>query len=251
MTLGTVTSTAFRRVTVTLLGISALVYNDWLLQFVVPTGLSQANSYVSETFAADQPYRVLFSSEELACAGVIIAAALGGCQLARGRLARAGWAAMVGFGMFSVADVLLPMQCAPSVDPYCTESPAHATTSALVHFALFSSMFLFVLAARQDGAGLPLLRRWAQWLLPVSMAAAISSVGPFFGYPGGQGIAQRIHLVTVGVWFMLLATELARAHTSAEFSRLSAPARTRRRAHHRRRRGAGRPWPRRRSAPVA
>lgn len=205
------TGAVSRRAAVWLLAAAAIVYNDWLLQFAVPTGLSQSDSYVSETFAANQPYRVPFSSEELACAMIIVVAALCAGRVARPGFAAAGWAAITGFGVFSVADVLLPMRCAPSVDPGCTESLPHITTSGLVHFALFASMALFIVAARQDAAGLPLVRRWGPWLLPVSMAAAISSVGPFFGYPGGQGIAQRIHLVTVGLWFILLAVVLSRA----------------------------------------
>ncbi|MGW7820133.1 hypothetical protein ACWGLF_18845 [Streptomyces puniciscabiei] len=46
-----------RAVAAVLLAVAALAYNDWLLQFFLPTGLDQCDSYVSELFAADQPYR--------------------------------------------------------------------------------------------------------------------------------------------------------------------------------------------------
>ncbi len=222
---------------VVLLAIAAVVYNDWLLQFVVPTRLRQSDSYVSEAFAADQPYRVLFSREELACSVITIVGALCACRLFRQRLAVGGWAAVAGFGLCSVADVLMPMRCAPSVDRGCTESLPHTMTSGLVHFALFASMALFIAASRQDGAGLRLARRWGPWLLPVSMAAAISSVGPFFGYPGGQGIAQRVHLVTAGLWLAMLAVEVSRtpaasasAVTPAASGRAVPPGKGRRRS---------------------
>jgi hypothetical protein len=211
-----------RRAAAVLLAVAAVVYNDWLLQFIVPTKLSQSDSYVSEAFAADQPYRVLFSREELACSVITIAGALCACRLSRQRLAVGGWAAVAGFGLCSVADALMPMRCAPSVDRGCTESLPHTMTSGLVHFALFASMALFIAASRQDGAGLRLVRRWGPWLLPVSMAAAISSVGPFFGYPDGQGIAQRIHLVTAGLWLAMLAVEVSR--TSPASAVAGAPA---------------------------
>ncbi|GAA2266156.1 MULTISPECIES: DUF998 domain-containing protein [Kitasatospora] len=198
------------------LAVASMVYNDWVLQFFLPTGLDQRDSYVSELFAADQPYRVLFSLVEVVCAGLIT----GGAVLARGlfpgRLAAAGCACLAALGVFSVADVLLPMRCAPSIEHGCPEgNPWHTTTSGLVHLVLFASMALFIAAARYSVPSLTLVRRWAPWLLPVSMAAAIATTGPFLGHPGGHGLAQRIHLVTAGVWFALLAAEAGRARAGS------------------------------------
>ncbi|MDF3293908.1 hypothetical protein [Streptomyces silvisoli] len=92
----------------------------------------------------------------------------------------------------------------------------HTLTSALVHFSLFASMAAFIIAAYSAPRRWPLVGRWARWLMPVSMAAAISSVGPYVGWPGGHGIAQRIHLVTVALWFFLLAAELRCRRTDGE-----------------------------------
>ncbi|MGW7824543.1 DUF998 domain-containing protein [Streptomyces puniciscabiei] len=191
-----------------LLTVAAVTYNDWLLQFWVPTGLDQRDSYISEAFAADQPHRVLFSVVELVTAVLVtIAAGLAVSALPRGWSA-AGWAALVAFGICSVADVALPMQCAASQEPGCPEDNlAHTMTSGLVHFTLFASMAAFILCARSAPGSGCRAGRWARWLLPVSMAAAISSAGPYIGCPGGHGIAQRIHLCTVGLWFWLLAAE--------------------------------------------
>ncbi|MFJ9854824.1 DUF998 domain-containing protein [Streptomyces sp. NPDC101150] len=195
-----------------LLCAAAFLYNDWLLQFLVPTGLPQADSYVSETFAADQPYRLLFSAVELTCVGaVIVGAGLAARSAPRGP-ALAGWGAVIAFGAFSVLDVLLPMGCAPSVERGCPpDNIQHTTTSGLVEFALFASMAMFGLAARRPGtAPASVAGRSVPWLLPVSMALAIATIGPYLGHPGGQGIAQRIHLVTIGVWLLLLAAEAHR-----------------------------------------
>ncbi|GAA1912660.1 hypothetical protein GCM10009753_50820 [Streptantibioticus ferralitis] len=203
--------------------VASVVYNDWLLQFFLSTGLDQRDSYVSELFAADQPYRTLFSCIELACAALVITAAF----LARSlfpQLLAAGWMAVVGVGVFSAADVLLPMRCAPSIERHCAEvNPWHTTTSGAVHFALFASMALFIVASHQGAPCLPLVRQWGPWLLPTSMAAAIATVGPFFGHPGGQGIAQRIHLVSVGVWFVLLSAELIAINNRPPRVRSSSP----------------------------
>ena len=193
---------------------SAVLYNDWLLQLFVPTGLAQADSYVSEAFAADQPYRTLFAGVELACAALITAAGMLGMTSSHraGTALRTGWTAVTAIGLFSIADVLLPMRCAPSRESGCPpDNVWHTTTSALVHLALFVSMALFTWVGRSRVGGWELVGRWGPWLLPVSMTAAVSSVGPYFGHSGGQGIAQRIHLVTVGCWFALLAVQLVRA----------------------------------------
>ncbi|WP_433455199.1 hypothetical protein ACQPXS_44820 [Streptomyces sp. CA-142005] len=78
-----------RAVAAVLLAVAALAYNDWLLQFFLPTGLAQRDSYVSELFAADQPYRALFATIEAAC-GLLIAAAPGTLHLPFGAAGACG-----------------------------------------------------------------------------------------------------------------------------------------------------------------
>ncbi|MEV6551899.1 DUF998 domain-containing protein [Streptomyces sp. NPDC051597] len=187
-----------------------MAYNGWLLEFLVPTGLDPANSYVSEAFAADQPYRILFSGIELSCDALLVSAALFMYREDARRLPRAGWVAIGAFGGFSVLDVMVPIRCAPSLGGGCEPvNPWHTATSGLVHFALFASMALFVAdTRRQHGAGHSPIRRWGPWLLFISMAAALATVGPLLGHPGGQGVAQRLHLVCVGLWLLLLAAGL-------------------------------------------
>ncbi|MFH8982593.1 DUF998 domain-containing protein [Streptomyces varsoviensis] len=193
-----------------LLAAAGVTYNDWLLQWWVPTGLDWRDSYVSEAFAADQPHRVLFNAIELATAAMVLAAAgLAGSVPGRRGWPAAGWGAVAAFGACSVADVALPMRCAPSREAGCPiDSVAHTLTSGLVHLSVFASIAAFVLAVRSAPRGGSRAGRWAVWLLPVSMATAIASAGPYVGYPGGQGIAQRLHLVTVGIWLWLLAADL-------------------------------------------
>ncbi|MEV0280754.1 DUF998 domain-containing protein [Streptomyces sp. NPDC050610] len=193
-----------------LLAAAGVMYNDWLLQWWVPTGLDWRDSYVSEAFAADQPHRMMFNVVELATAVIVLAAA-GLAVTVPGRRGwpAAGWGAVAAFGACSLADVALPMRCAPSREAGCpVDSVAHTLTSGLVHLSVFASIAAFILVARSGPSGGSRAGRWAVWLLPVSMAAAIASAGPYVGYPGGQGIAQRLHLVTVGVWLWLLAADL-------------------------------------------
>ncbi|WP_208897917.1 DUF998 domain-containing protein [Streptomyces incarnatus] len=133
----------------------------------------------------------------MACALLIAAAGLLARRPSPSGAAGAGWAAVTGVGVCSVADVMLPLRCAPSMEQGCPQgNVGHPLTSGSVHSALFTSMALLIVASRRGAPRLGLVRRWGPWLLPVSMAAAIATVGPFLGHPSGQGIAQRIHLAT-------------------------------------------------------
>ncbi|MEU4211840.1 DUF998 domain-containing protein [Streptomyces sp. NPDC026206] len=191
---------------------AAVVYNDWVLEFVLPTGLDARHSYVSELYAADQPFHAFFGGIEIVAAVLVVAGALLARRAVPGRLAAAGWWSLVAFGASSVADVIVPMRCAPSVESPCEAvNPWHTTTSALVHAALFASMALLVAAAATGGSPRPLLRRWGPWVLGSALLTALATVGPLFGRPGWHGMTQRAHLLLVGVWFVLLAAVLRAA----------------------------------------
>lgn len=199
------------RASALLFAVSAVLYNSWLLEFLLPTGLDPRHSYVSELYAADQPFRPLFGGIESVCAILVLVGALLAYRSTPGIWGRAGWLAMLGLGMSSFADVLLPMTCAPSLEPGCEPvHPWHTATSALAHFFLFASMALLSLSARTEEPGLPLVRRWGARILALALPAAVGTVGPLLGHPGWHGVPQRLHLTLVGVWFALLAAELAR-----------------------------------------
>ncbi|WP_327689839.1 DUF998 domain-containing protein [Streptomyces tubercidicus] len=195
-----------------LLAAGAVLYNGWLLEYLLPTGLDPRHSYVSELYAADQPFRPLFGGIESLCAVFVAVGALLAYGSASDGWGRGGWLAMLGLGMSSVADVLLPMRCAPSVEPACAAvHPSHTVTSALAHFFVFAAMALLSRAAVTARPRLPLLRRWGPRVLALALPTAVCTVGPLFGRPGWHGIPQRAHLALVGVWFALLAAELARS----------------------------------------
>ncbi|MDT0447906.1 DUF998 domain-containing protein [Streptomyces hesseae] len=192
-----------------LLTTAAVVYNDWVLEFLLPTGLDPRHSYVSELYADDQRFHGLFGGIELVAAALVVAGALLARGRSPGRWEEAGWWSLVAFGAASVADVAVPMRCAPSVESPCEAvNPWHTTTSALVHLALFASMALLVTAAALGTPRRPVLRRWGPWVLGAALTTALATVGPLFGRPGWHGVPQRAHLLLVGVWFVLLAAAL-------------------------------------------
>ncbi|MBF6047532.1 DUF998 domain-containing protein [Streptomyces sp. NRRL B-1677] len=188
------------------LAVAAVAYNAWVLEFLLPTGLDPRHSYVSELYAADQPFHVLFGVVEVVTALLVAAgAALLARRAGSDRWSVAGQWALVAFAASSVADVVVPMRCAPSVNRACEAvNPWHTATSALAHAALFASMALMVTAAVR-GTRWPLVRRWGSWVLAAALVTAVSTVGPLFGRPGWHGVPQRAHLLLVGVWLALLA----------------------------------------------
>ncbi|MFJ2738288.1 DUF998 domain-containing protein [Streptomyces sp. NPDC087440] len=197
------------------LGGAALLYNSWIIESAVRTPLDPRHSYVSELYAADQATRPLFAAFELGSAALLVAGALAWRRQGGGL----GWWALVGFGFSSVADVLFPLDCAPSLEPGCSAvHPVHTVTSGLVHFFLFASMaWLAWWARRQAGAsrqagadragsgGWGAVGRWGLPLLGASMLAALATVGPLLDHPGWHGVPQRLHLTLVGAWLLLLA----------------------------------------------
>ncbi|MFC5146880.1 DUF998 domain-containing protein [Streptomyces aureoversilis] len=189
-----------------LLAAAAVAYNAWLLEFLLPTGLDARHSYVSELYAADQRFHGLFGAIEIVTALLVAAGAV---PLPRrpgsSRCVLASRWSLVAFAASSVADVIVPMRCAPSVNSACeVVNPLHTATSALAHAALFASMALMA-AAAAGGTRWPLVRRWGPWVLAAALTTALLTVGPLLGRPGWHGVPQRAHLVLVGVWLALLA----------------------------------------------
>ncbi|CAM5480035.1 hypothetical protein GCM10010329_29780 [Streptomyces spiroverticillatus] len=183
---------------------AALLYNSWLLETAVPTRLDPRHSYVSELYAADQATRPLFTAFEFGSAALLVLAALAWRRQGGGP----GWWALVGFGAASTADVLLPMDCAPSLEPGCNAvHPLHTVTSGLVHFFLFASMAWLAWWAKHhpEQGGWRTVGRWGLPLTGAAMLAALATVGPLLEHPGWHGVPQRLHLLFVGGWLLLLA----------------------------------------------
>ncbi|WP_309051113.1 DUF998 domain-containing protein [Streptomyces sp.] len=196
----------------TALAVAGVLYNSWVLEAVLPTGLDPRHAYVSELYATGQPFRRIFGTAEVICAVLLgWGAWRSRAGWASSRTEAGGWWALVGFAVWSLADVAVPMGCAPSAEDGCRAvHPWHTVTSALVHLCLFASMALLVTAARRGRRGLEPVGRWGPWLLGGALVSALGTVGALLGLAGWHGVAQRVHLLLVGLWFLLLAGAVAR-----------------------------------------
>jgi hypothetical protein len=108
-----------------LLLVAAIAYSGLPLEALAGFPLDPTTSYLSELAARDQPLRLLFAGADLVGA---VGAALAALLLVRrhdrpaSSWARAVPVLLLVFGAATVADVLSPMACAPSVDAACARA---------------------------------------------------------------------------------------------------------------------------------
>ncbi|GGU78176.1 DUF998 domain-containing protein [Lentzea flava] len=165
---------------------AALLYSCWLLELVLPTGLSVVDSYVSELLADDQPFRWLLRTTD------VLAAA---CLLLAARTPRA-WPLLV-FAAATLADTVLSLDCAASVDALCRYREnigavslghrLHQVTSALT----FVSALIFAVRLRS--------RVVIGLLLTTGVLSVVLANQP------GAGLVQRVQLLTIAAGLLLAA----------------------------------------------
>lgn len=176
---------------------AALLYSCWLLELVLPTGLSFVDSYVSELLAGDQPFRWLFRATDVLAAGCLLLAA----RRLRPRLIRIS---LVVFAVATIADTVLSLDCAASVDALCRYRESigavslghrlHQVTSALT-------------AGSALVAAVGLVRRTRRWDagLVAGLLAATGVLSVVLMNQPGAGMVQRVQLLTVAAGLLLAA----------------------------------------------
>ena len=218
------TDDALRRVAVlgTILG--AVLYSNWLLEFVIDVALPDPDEFASELAAADQPYFAWFRGLDLASAGCLAAAAAAGLARPTGRLVALGWWMLAAFAVLTVLDSSIwSLSCAPHVDALCAAREAagtvplghqlHTLSSIATIVAAFGSLIPFTLAdAREHVSGR--VRRLGRVTLAALFVATtwtlIAVAIDDTGRDGDVGVAQRAQLLAVAGWLIYLAVRSAR-----------------------------------------
>jgi hypothetical protein len=175
--------------------VAALLYSSWLLELVLPTGLSVVDSYVSELLADDQPYRWMFRVTDTLAACCLLLAV----RRMRGRLIIAS---VLVFATATLADTVLSLDCAASVDALCRYREATGSVSLGHRLHQVTSVLTFG-SALAAAAGLERsTRRWharvVVALLP--MTGVLSAV--LVNQPGA-GLVQRVQLLTIAFGLLL------------------------------------------------
>lgn len=207
-----------------LLLLGALAYSAWLLEAVLDTGLDPVQSYVSELAATDQPFGAAFRATDLAAGLLLLAAALWALAAFERRLwAVTGWVGVALFGAATAADSQLPLSCAPTADAACVAREdaglvpathlAHSVSSGLAMTGAVTAVVALTVAARRYGWWRPLARTGPA-LVALELAATVwtlTAVTAFEAERGhwGLGAAQRLQLLAVAVWVVVLACSLS------------------------------------------
>lgn len=213
--------------------VAGVAYSAWGLQFLLNPRLDPVNGYVSELSATDQPFHGLFSATDFVAGALAIVVA--GLVLSRARprgWALAGWVALSLFGVFSIADSVLAMDCAPNSDTTCAlrERAAkvsfahefHSVTSTLVVVSGIVSLIALTVAARRSGR-LPVIARWSWPIMVAETATAVATL-PMMYFGVLLGVMERIQVTVISLWLFLIAGELYAARRRARTARVRAPA---------------------------
>ncbi|MEU6989128.1 DUF998 domain-containing protein [Streptomyces sp. NPDC046465] len=219
---------ALARVLTVLLLAGALAYTTWVSEIFLPTGLSPRTVYVSALAAEDQPYGTFFRAADLLAGLLVLAGAAGALRWlpGRGRWAAAGWAGIALFGAATAADSRLPLSCVATADAGCiareragdvpwTHS-AHVVSSGLAATAALTGMVLLTAVARRHAASWPVLARTGPAVVALELAATcwtLASIAAFEAGRGtwGLGIGQRLQVLFIAVWLVVLARSLMTA----------------------------------------
>ena len=202
-----------------LLIVAGVAYSMWILEFVLPTGLSPLRSFVSEHYVVSQPYHALLRSADVA-AGVVY-------MVVASRLARvlrhdlAGVAVVIGLGVFgltTVTDAVFVPDCIATTDPVCErlEFTGHVSWQHLLHLgsSVASQIAIIVVAFGIEHLatlyGTAAERVVTRVLLAILV---ISGVGCLTFYEiGWVGIPQRIQLLAIAVGTMCAAVRFLHPH---------------------------------------
>lgn len=233
---------AFRWVTVAGTALGMVLYSNWLLEFAFNLRLPDADAFISELAAADQPYSAWFRGMDLAAAGLLATAAAAGIALSSRGLTKLGWWMLGAFAVATGLDSSVwSLVCAPHSDALCATREAagavplghrlHTLSSIAAVVAAFGSLIPFVLADAIGGHTPRLLRRLGQLVLAALSAATVWTLTAVAiddtGRDGDVGIAQRAQLVAVAGWLVYLALRSAWAARTATRCRRTAAGWTR------------------------
>lgn len=200
------------------LGVLACTLNlSFVLEALLPGPARVGATVVSDLSVPGRPWSWLFRVADAGSALCLI----GVCVLLLRRRhalrspARAAWIsaclATVVFALSTLVAAAVTESCAPALDPACPTGLAQVSTADLVHDAVSSvGSTLAVLAAVVFAV---LLRR-SRWLAAghgVAFAAAALSGLVFVGWQAQpqddlSGWAQRLQIVALSLWFVVLGT---------------------------------------------
>lgn len=188
--------------------VAGLLYNAWILGPWLDPGLGVADSYASELAADGRPYAVFFRSTDAVVGVLAFVAGMLVLPVAGSRRARyAAWS-VVGFGMATVLDVVMPLSCSPTQDAACAEAErefrvpmSHLVHSVASGAAGICAVVALVAVALSLRSGCP---RWTRNVAAVCGAAGVATstwtvLSMVHVSVVTLGVAQRAQVVVIGI----------------------------------------------------
>ncbi|WP_430334972.1 DUF998 domain-containing protein [Rhodococcus sp. ACT016] len=210
----------------------AVLYSSWVLAFFLNPGGNPFEGFASQLAATDQENGILYRSGDLLTGIVLTVAAVIGLTLTPRRfLTTVGWLALGVFAVGTIADSRLPLRCSK---PACeaTQVPLthqwHALTSTVSVTAAVVSAVAFIIAIFVYRA--PRAMWWSG--LTVVVLFLIGTLWMLVGVDdptGGHywlGFAQRVELLSMSGWMVLVAATVLNDRTWRELHGITAPTAT-------------------------
>ena len=199
----------------------------FLFRAVSGSRLDPLNSFISELEVPGQPDSGFFRWASLLSALLAAIFAVGLLlRLPRGRPGVAGCAALALFGIAGVVDALIPMDCAPSASVTCMraqeQGPASWAYEAHTWFdvagtvALLASLWLLGRHLRPHPGWQAVASVGTTGFVWLTVGSGVLAVMSLW-YAPGVGVAQRLQVLAISAWLVVLATAQARrsaAHTT-------------------------------------
>lgn len=198
------------------IGVAAgLAYSNWLAAPWLNRRVSVRDSFVSDLGAAGQPHAAVFNFlDVLSGIGIVVLAWGLWRHLGAGRLIGMGCLTLAGFGAGSIAEALLPLDCASSLNAACAEREAsghgiswadrgHTIASVYSIVAVLLSMLFLCWALRHTRGW-----RWPArcWLVAGPLVFLLTAyVGAAALDRQLPGIAERIYVAAFSLWVLTLA----------------------------------------------
>lgn len=198
-----------------------LSYSTWTVLLAIDPQLDVLHSFVSEYAVWGRPGAVLIRVGD-AVAGVLLIV-LGVFLRRRHALSLMLCTGLVVAGAATVGDTLLSYECAPSLSEECAAAEVagtvglahqlHSVTSALVGFGFATAVIADIVMLVRSGrsfASLPVVLNVALLVL-----LGVSGVLALVPHVGWTGAVQRLSLVLICAWVIVLSVRHARMRGGA------------------------------------
>lgn len=192
----------------------AVLYSSWMLAFFLNASGDPFEGFASQLAATDQRHGILYRSGDLLTGIVLVVAAVLGLTITPRRfLTTVGWGALGVFAVGTIADSRLPLRCSK---PACEAAQVplthqwHALTSTTSVTAAVVSAVAFIIAIFVYRA--PRAMWWSG--LTVVVLFLVGTLWMLVGVddPSGShswlGFAQRVELLSMSGWMVLVAATL-------------------------------------------